>query len=58
MGLELTSDTLVSVCAEGWMRLWDIHTMVRIGKRDAVGLQVETTASLRVLMFWMSLNRR
>ena len=48
MGLELTSDTLVSVCAEGWMRLWDVHTMVRVGKRDAVGLQVETTASLRV----------
>ena len=46
--LELTSDTLVSVCAEGWMRLWDVHTMVRVGKRDAVGLQVETTASLRV----------
>jgi len=53
VGLELTSDTLVSVCAEGWMRLWDVHTMVRIGKRDAVGLQVETTASLRVYVLYV-----
>ena len=36
--LDLASDSLATICKEGRLRLWDLHSMVRVGNTDAVGL--------------------
>ena len=39
VAVDLASETIASVCSEGLLRLWDIHSMTRVGKTDAIGLQ-------------------
>ena len=36
---DVKSDLIVSICREGLLRLWDLHTLERMGKTDAIGLQ-------------------
>ena len=40
--LDLASDSLATICKEGRLRLWDLQSMVRVGKTDAIGLHSRT----------------
>ena len=41
IAIDLVGETIATLCKEGLLRLWDVHTMVRVGKTDAVGMQAE-----------------